>query len=168
MPGGFKKAENKMRTKDYADIAIKPPILFLGALLLGYVLTYLFPIGPGIASPNGLGLMAGLAFMLVGFALAIFPARRFRKAGTSILPGEPSTALVREGMYKATRNPIYIGLILVYFGLCIVLTSVWMLILLIPAVIILHRGVVKREEDYLTWKFGDDYRRYMSQVPRWL
>ena len=71
-------------------------------------------------------------------------------------------------MYKATRNPIYIGLILVYFGLCIVLTSVWMLILLIPAVIILHRGVVKREEDYLTWKFGDDYRRYMSQVPRWL
>ena len=150
-----------MRTKDYADIAIKPPILFLGALLLGYVLTYLFPVGPGLASPNGLGLMAGLAFMVVGFALAIFPARRFRKAGTSVLPGEPSTALVREGMYKATRNPIYIGL-------CIVLTSVWMLILLVPTVIILHWGVVKREEDYLTWKFGDDYRRYMSQVPRWL
>ena len=157
-----------MRTKDYADVAIKPPVLFLGALLLGYVLTIWVPIGPGLAQPNGAGLAVGLAFMAVGFALAIFPARRFRKAGTSVMPGEPSTVLIREGAYKVTRNPIYVGLILIYFGLCLVLTSVWMLLLLVPAVIVLHRGVVKREEDYLSWKFGDDYRRYMDQVPRWL
>ena len=157
-----------MRTKDYADVAIKPPILFLGALLLGCVLTMWFPIGPGLASPNGKGLALGLAFMLVGFALAILPARRFQKAGTSVMPGEPSTVLIRDGVYRVTRNPIYIGLILIYFGLCLVLTSVWMLLLLIPAVIILHRGVVKREEGYLSWKFGDDYRRYMTEVPRWL
>lgn len=157
-----------MRTKDYADVAIKPPILFLGALVLGLILTILFPIGPGIAAPNGVGLTVGISFMVLGFVLAIFPARRFRKAGTSVMPGEPSTALVQEGAYKVTRNPIYIGLILTYFGLCLVLTSVWMLLLLIPAVIILHRGVVKREEDYLDWKFGDAYRRYADQVPRWL
>ena len=157
-----------MRTKDYAEIAIKPPILFLGALVLGVILTILFPLGPGIAAPNGLGLTVGISFTVLGFALAFFPAQRFRKAGTSVMPGEPSTALVREGLYKVTRNPIYIGLILVYFGLSLVLTSVWMLLLLIPAVVILHRGVVKREEDYLTWKFGDAYRRYAEQVPRWL
>lgn len=157
-----------MRTKDYADVAIKPPILFLGALLLGYVLTLWFPIGPGLAQPNGLGLTVGLVFVAVGFALAILPARRFHKAGTSVVPGEPSTVLVKEGLYKVTRNPIYIGLILIYFGLCLALTSIWMLLLLVPTAIILHRGVVKREEDYLSWKFGDAYRRYMSQVPRWL
>ena len=84
------------------------------------------------------------------------------------MPGEPSTVLVREGAYRVTRNPIYIGLILVYFGLCLVLTSVWMLLLLMPVVIILHRGVVKREEAYLTWKFGESYRRYTERVPRWL
>ena len=157
-----------MRTKDYADVTIKPPILFLGAILLGYVLTVWFPIGPGLAASNGLGLTVGLIFVVVGFILAIFPARRFRRAGTSVVPGEPSTVLVREGLYKVTRNPIYIGLILIYFGLCLVLTSVWMLLLLVPAVIMLHRGVVMREEDYLSWKFGDAYRQYMSQVPRWL
>lgn len=157
-----------MRTKDYADVAIKPPILFLGALLLGYVLTLWFPIGPGLARPNGLGLTVGLVFVAVGFVLAILPARRFYKAGTSVAPGEPSTVLVKEGIYKVTRNPIYIGLILIYFGLCLVLTSIWMLLLLVPATIILHRGVVKREEDYLSWKFGDAYRSYVSQVPRWL
>jgi len=157
-----------MRTKDYADVAIKPPFLFFGALVLGYVLTRWFPIGPGIASGNGLGLAVGLVFIVIGFAIAIFPARRFRKAGTSVVPGETSTVLVREGVYCLTRNPMYIGLILVYFGLCIVLTSVWMLLLLVPALVILHCGVVMREEDYLSWKFGDDYRRYMDQVPRWI
>jgi protein-S-isoprenylcysteine O-methyltransferase Ste14 len=157
-----------MRTKDYADVAIKPPILFLGALLLGCLLTVWFPIGSGIAQPNGLGLAVGLSFVVLGFGLAIFPARRFQRAGTSVMPGEASTVLVRDGLYRVTRNPIYIGLILLYFGLSIVLTSVWMLLLLVPAVIVLHRGVVKREEDYLDWKFGEDYRHYVSQVPRWL
>lgn len=157
-----------MRTKDYADVVIKPPILFLGAVLLGYVLTLLLPIGPGLAKPNGVGLTVGVVFVVAGFVLAVFPARRFRKAGTSVVPGEPAKVLVREGLYKITRNPIYIGLILIYFGLCLVLTSVWMLILLIPAVIVIHQGVVKREEEYLTWKFGDDYRHYMDRVPRWL
>lgn len=71
-------------------------------------------------------------------------------------------------IFGITRNPIYIGLILIYFGLCLVLTSVWMLLLLIPAAIVLHQGVVKREEEYLAWKFGEDYRRYLEQVPRWL
>ena len=157
-----------MRTKDYADVAIKPPILFLAALLLGCMLTVLLPIGPGIAQPNGLGLTVGLSFAVLGIGLAIFPARRFQRAGTSIMPGESSTVLVQDGPYRVTRNPIYIGLILLYFGLSIVLTSVWMLLLLIPTVIVLHLGVVKREEDYLDWKFGEDYRRYVRQVPRWL
>jgi protein-S-isoprenylcysteine O-methyltransferase Ste14 len=157
-----------MRTKDYADVAIKPPILFLGALLLGCLLTVWVPIGPGIAEPNGLGLAVGLSFVVLGFGLAIFPARRFQRAGTRVMPGEASTVLIRDGLYRVTRNPIYIGLILLYFGLSIVLTSVWMLLLLIPAVVVLHLGVVKREEDYLDWKFGDDYRRYVTQVPRWL
>lgn len=98
--------------------------------------------------------------------------RSFRRDG-SARQGQASfqanrRVLVREGLYKITRNPIYIGLILTYFGLCLILTSVWMLLLLIPAAIVLHQGVVKREEEYLDWKFGEDYRRYLEQVPRWL
>ncbi|MEM7192442.1 MAG: isoprenylcysteine carboxylmethyltransferase family protein [Pseudomonadota bacterium] len=157
-----------MRTKDYADVVIKPPILFLAALVIGCLLTYLFPIGPGLAAPNGAGLAVGLAFIAVGMVLGIFPTWRLRKAGTSVMPGETSTVLVQEGAYKVTRNPIYIGLLLIYFGLCLVLTSIWMLLLIVPAMMILHHGVVLREEDYLTWKFGDAYRHYRDRVPRWL
>jgi protein-S-isoprenylcysteine O-methyltransferase Ste14 len=157
-----------MSTPDYADVAIKPPILFIGALALGCLLTLLIPIGPGLASPNALALTVGLIFVAIGLALAVFSARAFRFAGTAVVPGQPATALVTVGPYKVTRNPIYIGSVLVYFGLSIVLTSVWILFLLIPVLMILQTGIVKPEEAYLEQKFGDAYRQYKARVPRWL
>lgn len=92
----------------------------------------------------------------------------FRRAGTHVAPGQPAAALVTAGPYRFTRNPIYIGFVLVYFGLSIVLTSVWILLLLLPVVLILQRGVVLREEAYLERKFGEAYRAYTARVPRWL
>lgn len=157
-----------MKTNDYAEVAIKPPILFLGALVLGYLLTRYFPLGPGLATPNALGLAVGLIFVAAGFVLAFLSFRRFRLAGTSVVPGEPVTALVTAGPYRVTRNPIYIGFVLVYFGMAVVLTSLWVLFLLVPVLVILQRGVIFREEAYLERKFGDAYREYAARVPRWL
>ena len=65
------------------------------------------------------------------------------------------------------RNPMYVALILLLAGVAIALGSDWILVLLLPAALILHFGVVKREERYLTAKFGDTYRDYMSKVPRY-
>jgi protein-S-isoprenylcysteine O-methyltransferase Ste14 len=157
-----------MRTTDYADVTVKPPLLFGGALALGYVLSLYWPLGPGLASPNALAVTVGLAFIAGGLALAIFSVRAFRRAGTKVVPGQPATALVTTGPYRVTRNPIYLGFVLVYFGLSIVLTSVWVLLLLFPVLVILQRGVVAREEVYLERKFGDAYRAYKARVPRWL
>jgi len=157
-----------MRTTDYADVTVKPPLLFGGALALGYVLSLYFPLGPGLASPNALALTVGIVLVALGFALAIRSVQMFRRAGTNVVPGEPATALVTAGPYRVTRNPIYIGFVLVYFGLSIVLTSMWVLLLLLPVLVILQRGVVEREEAYLELKFGEHYARYKKRVPRWL
>ena len=153
---------------DGADVAIKPPFLFLGALALGCLLSLVIPLGTRLASPNGQALAVGLTFVALGFVLATFSARAFRIAGTDVVPGRPSDGLVTYGPYTITRNPIYIGLILVYFGLAIVMTSLWVLLLLIPVQMILQRGVVLPEEAYLERKFGDAYRKYKARVPRWL
>jgi protein-S-isoprenylcysteine O-methyltransferase Ste14 len=153
---------------DSADVVIRPPFLFLGALALGCLLSLVLPVGPGLGRPNTLALLVGLSFVLIGFALAAASVRGFHLAGTSVVPGEPSTALVVTGPYALTRNPIYIGFVVAYFGLTIVLTSAWMLLLLVPVLVILQRGVVEREEAYLERKFGEAYRRYKSRVPRWL
>ena len=157
-----------MTANDHARVAIKPPLLFLGALLCGALLSYLMPIGPGLGAANTLALTVGATFVLIGLALAALAVRRFRLAGTSVIPSEPSTALVIAGPYRFTRNPIYIGFTLAYFGFAIVLTSMWVLLLLVPVLVILQRGVVLAEEAYLERKFGDAYRKYKARVPRWL
>lgn len=157
-----------MNTTDHADVAIKPPFLFLGALGLGCLLSLVLPVGPRFGSANWLALAVGLALVAIGFALAALSVRRFHLAGTSVVPGETSTALVVEGPYHLTRNPIYIGFVLAYFGLAVMLTSVWVLLLLIPVLFVLQRGVVEREEIYLERQFGEAYRKYKARVPRWL
>lgn len=155
-------------TDDAAEVVIKPPFLFLGALALGCLLSLILPIEPGLAQPNTLALVVGVTFVAIGFALAALSVRRFHLAGTSVVPGEPSTALIETGPYAFTRNPIYIGFVIAYFGLAIMLTSLWVLLLLIPVVVILQRGVVEREEVYLERQFGEAYRKYKARVPRWL
>jgi protein-S-isoprenylcysteine O-methyltransferase Ste14 len=154
--------------QDHADVVVKPPLLFVGALLLGCLLSWIVPLGPGLGSANARALAAGGSLALVGLALFAVSVREFRRAGTSVVPGEPSTVLLEGGPYRYTRNPIYISFVIFYFGLAIMLTSAWMLVLLIPVLIILQRGVVKREEAYLQAKFGAAYGKYQARVPRWL
>jgi protein-S-isoprenylcysteine O-methyltransferase Ste14 len=153
---------------DYADVVVKPPLLFAGALVLGCLLSWLIPLGPGLGSANGRALAVGGGLAVIGFALSALSVREFRRAGTSVVPGDPSTTLVDNGPYRFSRNPIYIGFVILYFGLAIVLTSAWMLLLLVPVLIVLQRGVVEREEAYLQEKFGEVYWRYQTRVPRWL
>jgi protein-S-isoprenylcysteine O-methyltransferase Ste14 len=151
------------------QIAVKPPILFGGALLLGCLLTWLIPVAPGLAQSNYLALATSFGLVAAGAVLMVWAARNHVRTGGSFNPLQPSTALVTTGgPYAVTRNPIYIGFALVYFGLAIALTSIWMLVLLIPALFILQRGVKGREEAYLEREFGEAYRKYKARVPRWL
>lgn len=154
--------------RDYADVVIKPPVLFAGTLLLGLFLSWFFPIGPGLGDANWRALAAGGTLALAGLGIGIQAVRQFRAGGTSLVPGEPSTMLLESGPYRFTRNPIYIGFILLYFGIAIMATSVWLLVLLVPVLMVLQRGVVEREEAYLTDKFGEPYRKYQARVPRWV
>jgi protein-S-isoprenylcysteine O-methyltransferase Ste14 len=157
-----------MTQPDYADVAVKPPLLFLGALVLGALLSATVLIGPHPGSANGLAVMVGVIFVVIGFAIAALAVRTFTRAGADVVPGRPATALVTGGPYRFTRNPIYIGFTLIYFGIAILATSVWILVLLVPVLVILRRGVVLREEAYLDAKFGEAYRKYQARVPRWL
>ena len=154
--------------RDYADVVVKPPLLFAGALVTGCFLSWLVPFGPGLGSANGRALAVGATFAVFGLALGGYAVWEFRRLGTSVVPGDPATTLVESGPYRYSRNPIYIGFVLLYFGLAVMLTSEWMLLLLIPVLMVLQRGVVEREEAYLTEKFGEAYRKYQARVPRWL
>jgi protein-S-isoprenylcysteine O-methyltransferase Ste14 len=80
----------------------------------------------------------------------------------------PTTTIVESGPYRFTRNPIYLGMFLGLIGLAIAFDNLWLLMMLLPFALVIHYGVVAREEAHLERKFGDAYRGYRSRVRRWL
>lgn len=89
-------------------------------------------------------------------------------AGTHIDPTLPTTAIVASGPFHFSRNPPYMALTLVYLGLTFLANTWWGRVMVVPLLIVMHRGVVLREERYLEQKFGESYRAYRRKVRRYL
>jgi len=92
----------------------------------------------------------------------------FRRLGTNVPPSQPTTLIATTGPYRWTRNPMYLGMALIYAGLAIGFDGPIAFALLPLVLIAIQTQVIAREERYLEAKFGDDYRRYKADVRRWL
>lgn len=152
---------------DKAGVIAPPPAIAVIVVMLAAALEHLVPSGGFHLLGFAPRLVVGAAIVLGGLALARAGERRFAGAGTEVMPWRPATALVTDGIYRRLRNPMYVGLGVTLVGLAIAFDSVWMLVLIVPAGLVLHYGVVLREERYLTRKFGEPYRRFMAEVPRY-
>jgi protein-S-isoprenylcysteine O-methyltransferase Ste14 len=156
---------------DIAGVAVRPPLLFVGALILGLALDRFLPLGPlaelFAQTSTAARLAVGFLLLLAGTGLMVSAMRGFGRAGTPVPTWQPTTALVTTGPYRFSRNPIYLALTLLYLGLCVVLSGGWSILLLIPVLIVLQFGVIRREELYLEHKFGEPYLAYKRQVRRW-
>jgi protein-S-isoprenylcysteine O-methyltransferase Ste14 len=147
-----------------AGVIASPPLLFAGTLAATLLLGRRRPapwLPPQLARPLGVGLLAG------GFALGGWAVRTMLRAGTPLDPAEPVTAIVIAGPYQYSRNPIYVGMTLVYLGAAALANSRWPVIALPALLQVVRRGVIEREERYLERRFGDEYRRYQAGVRRW-
>ena len=91
-----------------------------------------------------------------------------KRAGTNIRPDQPTLALVFDGPFRFTRNPLYMALTGLYLGITLLVNALWPLLFLIPVLGVLRWGVVAREERYLEAKFGEPYRTYKARVRRWI
>jgi protein-S-isoprenylcysteine O-methyltransferase Ste14 len=156
-----------MSKPDHPGVIAPPPLIYLGFLLAG------FGIGRLVSEPS-FGLdgdwRRGLAFVLVigGLLLDGIAAGTFRRLGTPPEPWKPTTALATGGLYKYSRNPIYVGFGVTYAGFALAMDSPVALALLVPCLIVVDRFVIAREERYLTAKFGAEYQAYQGKVRRWL
>jgi protein-S-isoprenylcysteine O-methyltransferase Ste14 len=154
------------QTNDNAGVLFPPPLLFVAAFVLGQRLQSSFPLP--LLLPKTLRIFLGGALVGTSITTAALAVREMRSAGTSVQPQKPTTALVVEGPYRFTRNPLYLSMTLLYSGLTLLTNALWPLLLLPIALQILKRGVIQREERYLEHKFGEQYQRYKESVPRWL
>jgi protein-S-isoprenylcysteine O-methyltransferase Ste14 len=150
---------------DNPGVIVRPPLLYGTMLIAVLVLRWFWPM-PILRHALTPGL--GLLLLLLGLVIVIPGRRALQAAGTNVNPSLPTTAIVTSGPFRFSRNPLCVGLTLLYCGLTFVFNTWWGLILLIPILVIMHRGVVLREERYLEEKFGDAYRQYRSRVARYL
>ena len=154
-------------SRDTPGVIVFPPLILLGVLVLGLLLDYLVPLGILATLPHIARLIVGLALFLFGASFPVRVRRAFEAAGTNIRPDQPTTAIVTTGLFAHARNPVYLGGLIAILGLALMLGSDWIAILIVPAVLVLHYGVVLREERYLEAKFGAPYLAYKQSVPRY-
>jgi protein-S-isoprenylcysteine O-methyltransferase Ste14 len=152
------------RRLDTAGVIAPPPLIYLAFLGLGFVLEALLP---GLQLP-GWAQWAGGAVIVVGVVLMASFERAFKRAGTDANPYLPSTALATDGPYRFSRNPAYLGMAITYVGITLAADAPWALLMLVPATLLMHYGVILREERYLEGSFGDEYLSYKRTTRRWI
>jgi protein-S-isoprenylcysteine O-methyltransferase Ste14 len=144
---------------------VRPPVVYLGSIALGLVVHYAWP---ALVVPTSVSTPIGALLTLLAAGLFVAAVRTLRAAGTPIPGNRPTTAIVRVGPYRFSRNPIYLAFSLFQLGLSVWVNSLGLLITLIPAVALMALVVIPREERYLESRFPSEYSSYRSAVRRWL
>jgi protein-S-isoprenylcysteine O-methyltransferase Ste14 len=152
---------------DIPGVLAPPPLIFVGFLAMAAILEALLPL-PSLSPAPAVRYVVGVVLAVLGIAVIMAGARRFIAAGTNLPPMLPTTALVTDGPYRWSRNPLYLAMLTIYLGIAIAAGSLWGLVLVVPLFGLISATVIAREERYLERKFGDVYRQYCARVRRWL
>lgn len=154
--------------RDAPELVLLPPLYPLGALILAIALEWLLPIGY-LPPPLSLPALVIGGILILGFlVIGVGGAMAFRRARTNIDPRKPALVLVETGPYRFTRNPMYLGFLLLFAGIGLLASLDWSLPLLALLWLALHNWVVLPEERYLSAKFGAPYDEFRARTRRWL
>ena len=150
---------------DNPGVVAPPPLIYAVALAAGLLANRLRPTP---LLPGALSKVLGWPLVAGGISLGLWGFREMRRAGTNVDPYHPTTAIVEAGPYAFTRNPLYVGMALIYFGKSARANALPAALLLPVVLHLVDRGVIKREERYLEGKFGEEYLQYKGRVRRWI
>ena len=150
---------------DNAGVRVPPPILLIAVILVGYGLQQAW----ALELPNWSGLsVAGPSLIGVAVAILITGWVQFYRAKTNIQPHKPSSNLIQSGLYRFSRNPIYVSGLLLQLGIALLMNNLWIVLLVPVSRFVFDRYVIAREEAYLERAFGKVYVDYKGTVRRWL
>lgn len=155
-----------MTTDDNPGVIAFPPFIWLANAVIS-ALVHFFLIQPPIMSYSAC-LVCGIVLVILAPMLALWALVTMKAAGTNVAPAKPALTIVRGGPFRFTRNPMYLALCLLQVALGFFLNDWITLLFVVPLALILHYGVILREERYLTTKFGEPYLQLKRQVRRWL
>lgn len=144
---------------------VHPPLVALMFIVIAYFLGRFAPLP--FSAPAILRYL-GLAMTFVGFLLGIAALTEFRKVRTTLDPHGSAKQVVTSGIYRFTRNPIYLGFLLMVIGLPLNSGLYWGIVVAPFYVLLMNYLIIQHEEAYLEKKFGKAYTSYTSRVRRWL
>ena len=144
---------------------VRPPLVYLLSILGGVGLHFAIPL---TLMPSRIHVPLGAAVCLLAISLFVTAVHTFRAAGTPVPGDRPTTAIVRAGPYRFTRNPIYLAFSLLQVGMAIWVNTPWLIFTLVPAIMLMALFVIPREESYLAKHFPETYLPYKQAVRRWL
>ena len=150
---------------DSPGVHIPPPLFYVAAIGSGALLRRSMPLTIG---GGAVRVIAAWLFVALFAGLLVWSFVWFARQKTTVIPNKPASALVLDGPFRFTRNPLYLAMALLTIGAGLWLNTWWVLILLIPAVALVDRFVIAREEAYLRRRFGAEYDAYTARVRRWL
>jgi protein-S-isoprenylcysteine O-methyltransferase Ste14 len=144
---------------------IMPPTWMLIAIIAMLVLHFLLPIANIIPI---LWNLTGLVFLVSGITLNLIADRAFQRVGTTVKPYQESSNLVTSGVFQISRNPMYLGMVLMLIGIAVLLRSLSPLLVVIPFAVLIDQIYIRVEEQMLAEKFGSTWQAYKAKTGRWL
>ena len=145
-----------------------PPLIWAVTVFISLVVHFFVGRLPMSILPRAISLGIGIVLFIIAPLLAIPAMWRMKAAGTNVHPSEPTTTIVRGGPYRFTRNPMYLALTLLQIGVAFVLNDAITFLFAAALALMLHFGVILREERYLEAKFGEEYLALKRSVRRWI
>jgi protein-S-isoprenylcysteine O-methyltransferase Ste14 len=143
-------------------------VVFGVPFLISIVLHFIAP----LSLPQGIFrqvvMLAGIAFIVSGISIIVLARREFARYGQPTDPGHSTSQVVKTGVFAVSRNPLYLGSALLFFGLALALNVLWAVAALLVSIVLCHYILIVPEEKYLTAKFGEEYQEYTTTVRRWL
>jgi len=144
---------------------VLPPTYFLAAILLAAVLHFVLPVREVVGS---FWRLLGMVPLAVGIFLNLAADRAFKKYGTTVKPFEESNVLVTEGVFRVSRHPMYLGMVLILLGAAVLLGSVTPFAVVAVLAVVFDRVFIAPEERMLEEAFAERFREYRKRVRRWI
>ena len=143
-------------------------VVFGVPFLMSIVLHFILP----FSLPQGIFRQAlipvGIVLIVIGIGFIILARREFAHYGQPTDPGHPTSKVVKTGVFAISRNPLYLGSVMIFLGIALALNMLWTLVTLLVSIIVCHYVLIIPEEKYLAEKFDEEYKDYTATVRRWL
>lgn len=154
--------------KKGAAVSFPPPLIFICFIGLGVTVNHFIPLAfLPLALTAFVSKVGAFIAFLIGVLLAVSAVLKLHFARTSIEPWKPTTEIVETGVFKYSRNPIYLSFDFLGVTAALYFNNLWILLSLVPATFLIAKLVIAKEEAYLVSKFGDQYLAYCAKVGRW-